>query len=132
MGLDMFLTGVIQPNTKNLKTPDGDSVSRVEVELEVWRKHPNLHGYIVSKLGPKDADGKPIDDCNPINLSQSDLLIIFGAIKNDMLPKTSGFFFGKSDGSEKQSDLVAFDKTIKWLNKSTPSERRSVYYQASW
>jgi len=59
MGLDMFLHGEKYFWGHNGKRPkeDGFEVKEHILELGYWRKHPNLHGYIVQTF----ADGK--DEC---------------------------------------------------------------------
>ncbi|HVS70817.1 MAG TPA: phosphoglycerate kinase [Phycisphaerae bacterium] len=95
-------------------------------DLGYWRKHPNLHGFIVENF----ADG--VDNCQPIDLEPGDLVRIVEAIQAEDLPHTEGFFFGKSDGSEKQNDLETFRAAIAWVNEDAEGELRSVSYRASW
>lgn len=136
MGLDMSLYGEIYDfsNEGERKKIDGFPVCKTTVEIAYWRKHPNLHGYIVEEF----ADGE--DECQKIELSEQDLLNIIEAVKNDKLPFTEGFFFGRSpekgDGEyeeQKQCDINVFTKAIEWMN-TKPKEAgfRSVYYQSSW
>lgn len=67
MGLDMYLTGSKflftnwEHPEKNRKE-DGIEIESVRLRLAYWRKHPNLHGYIVQTF----ADGK--DECQEIEL----------------------------------------------------------------
>src|ERR1035437_458288 len=99
MGLDMYLTGKKSfsrwKDTKNgepnppMTDQDGDPIEESSVELGYWRKHPNLHGYIVKAF----ADG--VDECQPIILAEADLVNIIDRVNHDALPETSGFFFGK-------------------------------------
>lgn len=125
MGLDMFLTGSIYMyESKAMR--DGYPISEIRIELGYWRKHPNLHGYIVQNF----ADG--VDDCKEICLSEKDLRKIIMAIKENELPITSGFFFGESTGEEKQNDLEIFRNSLKWLQAYKPSESKSIIYRASW
>jgi len=131
MGLDMFLIGTIRPTEKSIKH-DSREVMRLDVELGTWRKHPNLHGFIVNSFAPLDAEKKPIDDCEPISLGKQQVKDIASAIERDILPHTEGFFFGRSDGSERASDLQIFWQALTWLESCPGDERRSVYYQASW
>jgi hypothetical protein len=56
MGLDMYLTGEKFLMTRNLEE-DGFRLRSKTLELGYWRKHPNLHGYIVQTF----ADGT--DEC---------------------------------------------------------------------
>jgi hypothetical protein len=158
MGLDMFLQGrthIWAFGSKNVPTKDGFPVSEMVLDLGYWRKHPDLHGYIVNTF----ADGK--DECQEIPLSAENLIDIIAAVKEGRLPKTSGFFFGESidDLAHRNHDIDTFSKALQWLEgkphiepmtKPQPlgggmvmqmvdleavkhlSESRSVYYRASW
>lgn len=109
MGLDMYMVG----------EEDGR-----EVPLAYWRKHPDLHGFIVKKL----ADG--VDECQKIPLSCGDLIDIFHAVDEEKLPRTTGFFFGLSYPEDREPTMELLQKAIIWLQ--TKPETRKVYYQASW
>lgn len=93
-------------------------------ELGYWRKHPNLHGFIVQTF----ADG--VDECQPIPLTAKDLERILEATKADTLPHTTGFFFGQSYPEQKQDTIQIITEALEWLNKAKPG--RKVIYQASW
>ncbi len=127
MGLDMYLNG-----RKNLwdrkRVEDGFTVNSVEIELGYWRKHPNLHGFIVKTF----ANGK--DECQVIELDEDKLKQLIAAVEQDRLIPTTGFFFGASDGSEKEGDLKILNAALAWLNgvENKGDEYRTVYYQASW
>jgi hypothetical protein len=135
MGLDMYLMG-----RKDCKTfeyegskpiyEDGHIVDHVYLQIGYWRKHPNLHGYIVQAF----ADGE--DDCRPIHLDEDKIDQIIAAIKDRSLPDTTGFFFGRSDGSDEEvaEDIEILTKAKDWLKAELgPHEwARSIYYQASW
>lgn len=114
MGLDMYLTGKVsvwrnwEDESKDLKR-DGFRVTGLELELGYWRKHPDLHGFIVQTF----ADGK--DECQEIPLSSEQLIEIIEAVKNKALPKTGGFFFGESDGSEDEETIQILQAAIQWL-----------------
>lgn len=127
MGLDMYLKGSKFHTFKAEKTIDGFKVREEVLDLGYWRKHPNLHGYIVSNFA--DAD-----DCTPVQLSEDNLHAIIAAIKNNELPETHGFFFGESDNSEgqRQEDVAVFEGALEWLEKETDEYWHSVIYQASW
>jgi hypothetical protein len=136
MGLDMYLVGRKSPcYTKEEKeTQDGYPVSSTELRLGYWRKHPNLHGYIINEF----AKGE--DNCQQIFLSRDDLLKIIQAVKDDNLPHTEGFFFGASATKEddyyleeKNEDIKIFAKAIDWMDMWSPGHGyRDVYYHASW
>lgn len=141
MGLDMFLTARKLPKLKFAKgeileqerQEDGLPVKAVEMELGYWRKHPDLHGYIVKRF----ADG--VDECQKIDLGQEDIMAIMEAVKSDKLPKTTGFFFGDSGtpGDEwyegvKEETLETLERALTWLEEMDSDYYRFVYYQASW
>ena len=139
MGLDMYLNGrkFFWKNFDNPElTPKEDVFPLKEhiLELGYWRKHPNLHGYIVQSF----ADG--VDECQPIELTRDDLLTIIAVVKSGSLPHTEGFFFGTSDGSERDADIAILEKAVAWLDSTPkkapearlPRESRDVFYQASW
>ena len=129
MGLDMYLTGDAfftheHPN-RQLKPHEKE---REVYRLGYWRKHPNLHGFIVQNF----ADG--MDECQEIDLSDEAITTIIDAVKNRELPETTGFFFGESDDTEEQiaHDVRIFEEALKWLETEEPDVWRSVIYRASW
>ena len=127
MGLDMYLNGddfFPHDHERRKLTPP---IKREEVELGYWRKHPNLHGYIVNTF----AEG--VDECQEIGLTKENLQQIVEAVKNRQLPHTVGFFFGSSEDSDDQiaHDTEIFENALKWLQEKT-SAWRSVSYRASW
>lgn len=133
MGLDMYLNGekafwTDWENPKNNRMEDGFKVSSLEIQLGYWRKHPDLHGYIVQTF----AAGK--DECQKIELDSDKLHQLVVAIREHILPHTEGFFFGVSDKTTEQEaeDLEIIDKAIAWLGTKENGVRRTVYYQASW
>lgn len=133
MGLDMYLVGVKFPDRYSHKMTkktleDGFEVRRIEVELGYWRKHPNLHGYIVNTF----ASGK--DECQQIDLSKENLENIITAVNEKRLPHTEGFFFGQSynNEEEREKDIKIILGALKWLEPSGDKSYRRIYYQASW
>lgn len=129
MGLDMFLCG--HKSLAFSETPreeDGYPIFSIRLELGYWRKHPNLHGYIVQAFG----GGK--DECQEIPLTVSDLKQITQAIKDQTLPHTEGFLFGVSSKSPEQmaEDLKILEGALAWLKAKTNDECRTICYQASW
>jgi len=128
MGLDMYLVGKKTMHDYNgAEQEDGFRVTgnTKELELAYWRKHPNLHGYIVNTFN------EGVDDCEPIALDFLDLQKILMAVENHALHPTQGFFFGSSDGSEREGDMKVFRKAMDWL-KEKDGTVKTVYYVASW
>ena len=157
MGLDMYLNGHKWlprnwDDPKSDRREDGRRVREVIVELGYWRKHPDLHGYIVNTF----ADGR--DECQNIELGADQIRKVIAAVKSGKLPHTAGPFFGTSDGSERNDDVRIFEDALAWvegaepppaptsvthLEKATlmqfefsttrlPRETRYVVYRASW
>jgi len=133
MGLDMYLRGRKHhfpcQNEMNNVTEDGFLVVATELDLGYWRKHPNLHGFIVHTF----AEG--VDECQPISLNIDQLNMTISAIKHEQLIPTTGFFFGKSQGTKEQQfeDLRIMEAARDWLARiPNANEYRTVYYQASW
>ena len=136
MGLDMYLSGekfhwssITEPNGA-VRQEDGYPVETVSLRLGYWRKHPNLHGYIVQEF----AGG--VDDCREIRLNEENIRQIIDAIKNQDLPETSGFFFGESDGSEDAESIKIFNDALAWIDLPNADNgmrvSRTVVYRASW
>lgn len=131
MGLDMYLTGekyfcAYPPDEARIPREDGFEVRSHMLRLGYWRKHPNLHGYIV------DNYAKGFDNCEPIFLDENQIEEIIAAITSETLPHTEGFFFGASDGTEKDEDLRIFAAALAWLRAPKKGVFKSVHYQASW
>jgi hypothetical protein len=110
MGLDMYIFA---------EGPEGSDAT----ELAYWRKHPNLHGYIVREF----AGG--VDECQKIPLSRADISKTLAAVKSDALPDTGGFFFGVSRPGDKLHTLPQLAGVLEYM-LAHPDVR--VFYQASW
>lgn len=108
MGLDMNLYGV---------ETDGS-----EIELGYWRKHPNLHEFIVETF----AAG--VDKCQKIPMSLQDISLTLAAATKDILPETTGFF-RQSGSHHHESTLKTLNAALVWLGENP---KRKVYYRASW
>jgi hypothetical protein len=132
MGLDMYLHGekffwTDWDHPENTRMEDGIKVSSLEVELGYWRKHPDLHGFIVQTF----AEGK--DECQRIPLDEKQLRQTLDAVLAEALPHTEGFFFGQSQSSDKGDSLKQLKAAIEWLmTEEKKGVSRSVYYRASW
>lgn len=120
------------------KTIDGFPLKSEILELGTWRKHPNLHGFIVNTFN------NGVDDCQDITLTVDNLETIIQAIESDALPHTTGPFFGESpriDGSNpvwgnyqerKKADLAIFKAAKQWVESQPPEIWADCTYRASW
>ena len=106
MGLDMYL-----------------KESAFDGTLAYWRKHPNLHGFIVQNY----ANG--VDECQKIELTLDNVKEILQACESDNLPTTTGFFFGQSSIEDKEHTVDVFSKLVDVMSDD-PNYK--VYYRASW
>lgn len=127
----MYLTGETyiskdRENPSNHIIEEGYRLKGKQYDLGYWRKHPDLHGFIVTEF----ADG--IDDCRRIHLDPEQIKRIILALQRNELPHTEGFFFGASENDDEQirEGVEIFSKALVWLLSDEWS--RSIYYQASW
>ena len=146
MGLDMNLIGhhyntAYKDDVPRPKLDDKNDIESMNVDLGYWRKHADLHGYIVNTFA------KGVDECQKIELSEDDLDKIIMAIREDKLVKDhSGFFFGNSkafgyyEKEEKANAISIFERAKTFLQEGEKMIKecnlfmhpRYVYYQASW
>ena len=86
MGLDMTLRGhhyntAYKDDVPRPKLDDKYDIESMNVDLGYWRKHADLHGYIVNTFA------KGVDECQKKELSEDDLDKIIMAIREDKLVK---------------------------------------------
>lgn len=129
MGLDMiaFASEEELPNT-NFEMPDNYTT------LCIWRKHPNLHGWMENLYTQKNHINVKIDNyefnCSEyVELTLQDLKNLEYDIQNNKLPKTEGFFFGES-----YNDKETIDKDLQFIidAKREISKGLRVYYTSWW
>jgi hypothetical protein len=129
MGLDMYLKGRkwVDTYAHQRTKVDGYTVTNVQLQIGYWRKHPDLHGYII-----KHFSGG-FDDCKPIELSSAELRQIAKAIRSGELPKTEGPFFGNSEVYQASVDYDAtvFERAADWID-SAPLYDHIVEYEGNW
>ena len=95
-------------------------------ELQYWRKHPNLHGWMQNLYDMKGGVSPDFNgDC--VVLDSEDLDNLEQDIKDGNLPDTSGFFFGQSNEDEDETDLEFVSKA-----REAIKEGKTVYYTSWW
>lgn len=124
MGLDMYATA-IKGKVNNEVDFDTNNIQDYE-ELHYWRKHPNLHGWMENLYYDKGGKDDSFNGSELV-LTESDLDSLEQDIIDGNLPNTSGFFFGQTDGSERDDDLEFVAKARKAIK-----EGKTVYYSSSW
>lgn len=154
MGLDMYLSrkiyiganyeyrkiiGNIEIFEGEKKTPikiDFSKVYEITERVGYWRKFNALHKWFVDNI----QDGE--DDCGEYWISDKqlkELLEILKKIHNkegspeELMPTTSGFFFGGTDYDEcYYSDIKDSIEIIEEVLKDTDFNQADIYYQSSW
>ncbi len=136
MGLDMYLRGkkflwTDWDKPENNLMEDNFRVYEKALELGYWRKHPDLHGYIVDNF----AGG--VDECQEIGLQAEDIEVIIRAVREKELTHKEGFFFGDSiyhyeEKDYPESTIGIFEKALEWVKTKEKNVSRSIVYQASW
>jgi len=95
-------------------------------QLHYWRKHPDLHGWFRALYESKGG-ANPDFNLAPVALDRGDLDALETAVKTGGLPRTEGFFFGESYGSERAGDLAFIGKA-----REAIAAGLAVYYLAWW
>ena len=121
MGLDMY--AYVTP--KKPRRPV-DFKDKSEERLHYWRKHPNLHGWMEDLYRDKGGAADTFN-CVNLELTAADLDALEDCIKAGALPHTSGFFFGETDGSEREDDLAFIAAA-----RAAIAQGLSVYYTSWW
>ena len=122
MGLDMFAYTQTEGPVDEVDFPESPEA----VELHYWRKHPNLHGWMEQLYQDKDGV-EEVFNCANVELTAADLDRLEADIKADRLPHTTGFFFGESDGTERDDDLAFIAKA-----REAIAAGLTVFYTSWW
>lgn len=122
MGLDQFAF----VRASRPATPVDFDSAEDDTELHYWRKHPNLQGWM-EKLYRRKGGKDESFNCVPVELTGEDLDALEMAVRGNELPETTGFFFGRSDGSEVEDDLKFIRKA-----REAIAEGKAVFYYSWW
>jgi len=123
MGLDMY---AYKTKAKPETDVDFSTQNFKPEEIQYWRKHPNIHGWMENLYYHKGGKAGSFN-CVNVKLNEDDLNELEADIKAGNLPKTGGFFFGESDGSEMEEDLLFVS-----VAKQAIKEGYTVYYTSWW
>jgi len=122
MGLDQSVMRIeVKPASPVDFKPEGE-----QSEVQYWRKHPNLHGWMEHLYRLKGGSAESFN-CVPVELTLEDIDSLEQAIRNGELPQTSGFFFGQSTGDEADRDLQFCAEARKVL-----ADGGFLYYDSWW
>jgi len=122
MGLDMFayVTPKAPVASVDFKREETDE------QLHYWRKHSDLHGWMEELYNKKEGEADSFN-CVPVVLNKEDLKRLESDIKSGSLPPTTGFFFGESNGTELNDDLLFINKA-----RQAIAAGNTVYYSSWW
>ena len=151
MGLDMFMSARRHLSTydanetvqtartalaevmQQLGAPVDSAVNEVTVEVAYWRKANAIHNWMVANVQNGD------DDCGEYYFSpeamQRLLSVCEAVLENlgeagELLPPTSGFFFGSTDIDEYYLREVKYTRDR--LTECLKCASWSFYYSSSW
>jgi hypothetical protein len=95
-------------------------------EIQYWRKHPNLHGWMEQLYRDKGGSEREFN-CVNVQLTLADLERLEADVRNWELPYTTGFFFGESQADERESDLAFIARAREALTAGL-----AVFYTSWW
>lgn len=94
-------------------------------ELYYWRKVPRLEGFMERLFRQKGGEG--VFNCRFVSVEADDLDDLEKAVREDSLPDTDGFFFGKHRAEDMPSILQFVQEAREVLR-----EGDAVYYSSWW
>ena len=105
---------------------DGFLYYEDNIELETWRKHPNLQGWMKELYHEKG--GEDDFNCEVVVLDSEDLDRLESALDKNELPDTVGFFFGSN-----ANDFYS-EKDREFIRKASAAIKQgyTVAYDSSW
>ena len=97
-----------------------------------WRKNPDLHGWMEQLWEQQNEDlvvNNPDMQFNTVylELTVDDLTDLEYQNEGETLPETTGFFFGKSDASDKEANREFIEVARQAINDGD-----RVYYFSWW
>ena len=125
MGLDQWSFAVKKGCITTAVDFDTDGLEQEEVQY--WRKHPNLEGWMEA-LYYKKGGTKDMFNCATLLLTKEDFESLKKDVEDGKLPTTEGFFFGDS------SDDYYKKETLEWIEKcfNLLRDGYDVYYSSWW
>lgn len=122
MGLDMYVYARLESLPALVDFPD----HRDDTRLHYWRKHPDLHGWMERLY--REKGGKSVDfNCVSVAITSADIDRLEADLLVGGLPPTTGFFYGKTDGTELDGDLTFIEEA-----RDAISAGASLYYTSWW
>jgi len=125
MGLDMYAHSLPKDDQRPPVDFDVNGLDKCP-RIHFWRKHPNLHGWMAELYYSKGGTD-PDFNVNTVEITADDLDALEQAISASQLPDTSGFFFGETNGEERDDDFDFIRKA-----RAEIAQGRAVAYYAWW
>jgi hypothetical protein len=130
MGLDMYAWVVSKEDAIDSLTIRSKEDGRTEdlCELDYWRKHHDLHGWMERLYRRKGGIAESFNCC-PVRLTIEDLDALQFDLLNSMLPETKGYFFGNNP-----PDVETLSYDLKFIQKARDAinDGMAVYYDSWW
>lgn len=128
MGLDMY---AFRRKADATETTDEDGYTSIaQDELFYWRKHHDLHGWMQRLYAERTGIEDPTEfNCVDVELTLEDLARLERDVVLDLLPETTGFFFGNNppDMESKANDMLFIAKA-----RAAIAMGEKVFYSSWW
>jgi len=130
MGLDQYAYA-----SSEIKSEDRE-------EIAYWRKHNRLQGWMEQLWEDKGRPHfsnieNPMGDfnCQPVELTLSDIEQLEAHVENKSLPETGGFFFGGDSYADYEHPEWGYKKAdleFIGLARTALQEGKKVFYDSWW
>lgn len=125
MGLDMFARTIPKSLAPD-KPVDFEVDKELTSEICYWRKHPDLHGWMEKLYRSKGGAAESFNLVNVV-VDETDIEDLESELMAHNLPKTTGFFFGKSQPEH-------IEETKEFIEAARKAHREGliVFYRSWW
>lgn len=94
--------------------------------VAIWRKHPNLHGWMEQLYRNKGGSAESFN-CVPVRIDAEDLDMLEEALDESALPETAGLFFGETRPEE-----IGLDRAFIVAARTALATGALVFYDSWW
>lgn len=110
------------------------------ITIAAWRKHNRLHGWMEELWEGKGrpnfnkSQSQAMGDfnCQPVELTLSDIEELEGHITDKSLPETGGFFFGIDSYEEYEEYYKEADLQFVEDAREALGEGKKIFYNSWW
>lgn len=116
---------------------EADEDSDSNVEIAYWRKHNRLHGWMEALYRDKGEEVTEENignsfNCVELELTESDIEQFEAHVTDQVLPETSGFFFGGDSYEEYEEYHRNADLNFIKDAYAAFADGQKVYYNSWW